>query len=344
MKTRTCHSPYDDSFRRRCDEFMQSLPRSHFLQDPAWSTVTEADSSAIVVTEDADCGILALSRVDFIRTLAPGIVTATVPRGPVFLSEEALRPHLSALVDSVSDVATSLVVNPFIRRSDFRATEPVLAALGFKAIPPKNRYTHTVEVSVLDDEQAQWRTLRRSFRTAINKAKKAGLETILEHDQAAFAGFAREYSAFAGARGIAPMSERFASELWRLKTAGEMPDIHLLSAVHDGAVLGQILLMPAMPALVYEWGWSHHQRSSVRLPVMHPLMWRAIEICRRRGYSRLDLGGFWEDRGNSDPINNFKLGFSKDVVEYLGDFEYQCSPLRHRLFKRLQSLRKAFLP
>jgi len=103
----------------------------------------------------------------------------------------------------------------------------------------------------------------------------------------------------------------------------------LLSATADEQVLGAILLMRNRNTFIYEWGWIDGNIRQNKIPVMHRLIWHAINFGRKQNCTEIDLGGYWADQGNDDPINHFKLGFSKLTRSYVQEYYQVLSPIRN---------------
>ena len=69
----------------------------------------------------------------------------------------------------------------------------------------------------------------------------------------------------------------------------------------------------------------------------HLLMWKLIEKFSNLGYEKFNFGGI-TNLNNTDPkykgLNEFKLSFNSNVIEYLGDFELVTNKLLYLINKK----------
>lgn len=67
------------------------------------------------------------------------------------------------------------------------------------------------------------------------------------------------------------------------------------------------------------------------MPLSHILHWEGIQLAKKEGYRRYDFGGYWDEAGDCNPINRFKLGFSKQIDQITGQYIYTVKPLRQNI-------------
>lgn len=63
----------------------------------------------------------------------------------------------------------------------------------------------------------------------------------------------------------------------------------------------------------------------------HLLIWKLIERFSQLGYKKFNFGGIANPENHDkkyNGLNNFKLNFGCDVIEYIGDFEITCNNLK----------------
>jgi lipid II:glycine glycyltransferase (peptidoglycan interpeptide bridge formation enzyme) len=65
------------------------------------------------------------------------------------------------------------------------------------------------------------------------------------------------------------------------------------------------------------------------------LHWHAILWARENGYRYYDFGGYWEVRGDADPINRFKTGFSKEIQRFVPEHVLLIKPLAAKSYLAL---------
>lgn len=330
-KTRTVEVrlPANETFRNEVEKFLNASPAFHYQQTFDWINAQGWRSYRMFVTYDEN-RMAAVSFVEICKSRLPGLSSARVVRGPIYQRAGDLSIHIEELVQKLGKRFTTLRINPFRRAAD----DSLQLSNAWTLCDRPHFYSNTLVVPVLATEDEQWRTLRRSTRTAINRSRKYGVLVSTARSSLDYRAFARFYSSFATAQGIAPFDENLAARIQVQFDSKPPSRVLLLSAIKDQRTLGQTLLMRNADSLIYEWGWTTPRENRGNTPIMHQLIHAALNVCRREGYMELDLGGYWVDRGNDDPINHFKLGFTKQVRAYLPEYERTLSVTRTFL-KRL---------
>jgi lipid II:glycine glycyltransferase (peptidoglycan interpeptide bridge formation enzyme) len=322
--------PADDVTRTRINDFLSGAPGIHYRQSFEWIDSQNDDSYRLFVTY-RDSSLVALSFAKMLVSRLPGIVEIDILRGPVYLHQTYLKRHLLDLQSMLGNNFTSLRISPF-RQFD----SSILERCGdWKKCSAQRLYADTPIIKVFPTEREQWRLLRRSTRTAINKSKTLGLTIHNGNVQRDYRDFADRYNAFAKQRRLTQLAESQAIAIFRSKS---LKTLLLTTHLKDRA-LGGILLVRNGPQLIYEWGWTDPDARKQRIPVMHGLVWHAINEARRESVSAIDLGGYWFDLGNNDPINHFKLGFSQDICSYSAEHCLVLSRWRHRMARSVRSLK-----
>lgn len=331
--------PLRGELRKEVTAFVESQRSGHYLQLPAWLDVGELCGARVFLSRNAEGDILASSILGGRRIRWPRGVIAEIPRGPVAADANVLAAHLTAVTEMLSTRYSSLQVNPFVSGADAMDAAARLAAIGFRPAGSGRFYDHTLLLPVQRSSAEQWRRLRRSTRTSINKARKAGLSVRLETESGAYLAFAERFSRFARRRGLPALGRDAAAGIQRAFAGTEPPSALLHSAVLGGAVVGQTLLMRNRNTLIYEWGWTAAPSERRNLPIMHPLLWEALALARASGFEALDLGGYWAQRPATGSTNQFKRGFGKEQRAYCGVFEYVCAPAAHTVYRLASQLK-----
>ena len=73
------------------------------------------------------------------------------------------------------------------------------------------------------------------------------------------------------------------------------------------------------------------------------LKWYIIETFGKRGYKVFDMNaitGYFKDNNKFRGLNEMKLGYNSDVIEYIGEFDLVIKPERYALYSRKSSLSK----
>ena len=74
----------------------------------------------------------------------------------------------------------------------------------------------------------------------------------------------------------------------------------------------------------------------------HLLIWQLIEIYKKQGYTKFNLGGLTAiiDNNKYSGLNDFKLSFGADIIEYAGDFELITNRRNYELYRNFYPIRK----
>jgi len=309
------------------EAFQDSLGGVHLWQRPAWVRCRPLDTFWLALTEDG-AGWVRAASLWRVRRLPAGLGwTARADRGPVAVDTDALAVHLDQLEDLWPRGLIQYRVSPMLERE---AAAPVAAVLAARGLRPELKdpgvYAATIVLDLEPAPDALRAGFRRSLKTQLNKGRRAGVEVARTAEPAAVEAFVALHDAMAARRGLAPLGTAMQSALPRL-LAGARSPLTLFIARHGGEVVAGILLVAAGDRIIYEWGATSEAPAHRSLPLSHMLHWEAIQWARSAGFRWYDFGGYWEDRGDSDPINRFKTGFSKTVQRLLPEHVRVRRPL-----------------
>jgi lipid II:glycine glycyltransferase (peptidoglycan interpeptide bridge formation enzyme) len=307
--------------------FLANNSASHYRQSFEWMRAVGAENYRLFVTREDD-EIAAVSFVETLRSRIPYVSDARIARGPVFRDASVLVSHLADLEERLKWPLCALRINPFL--------PPESVSLPAFCRPVRNSsfYSSTLIIDTRHASEELWPRLRRSTRTAINKSRRAGLDVVRCREVHQFAEFVDRFNDFAEQRHIARIEDSMAAGL-----ATHFADRTLLLEIRrNEQPLAGALFFRNPSGLVYEYGWTAPASERGKLPLMHRLIWEAIEYCQKNQYAEFDLGGYWVARGPDDPINHFKLGFSKLRRDFISEHEIVLSPAWHGARKTLRNL------
>lgn len=77
----------------------------------------------------------------------------------------------------------------------------------------------------------------------------------------------------------------------------------------------------------------------------HLLLWKLIERYSKLGYKKFNLGGvisIFSSNERYNGLNEFKLNFSPNVIEYLGDLELICNNKLYFMYKNTKQFKSFF--
>jgi lipid II:glycine glycyltransferase (peptidoglycan interpeptide bridge formation enzyme) len=308
------------------DEGVLSL-HGHFLQSTAWARVQERLGYRIVVGAHRDWCWLGV-----VRHTGP-FSYLYLPFGPSLRSPAALPDAL----DSARAAARRLGC-AFVRFEPDEVTDAELLALKARRVRSR-QHEHTLMLRLDVDEATLRRGLRSGHRSGINSAEKRGLSLAQVRDPGDITDFIALLRQ-TEARGAfyshdAPYYHAIADELMPTGEAS------LYYASVDGQRVAGVLVFDFGLTRHYAFAASDPQRRSV-MPGP-PLAWRTILDGRAKGLRWFD---FWGIAPPDQPehswagITEFKRGFGGEVHTRAGTWELPVRPLRARLFRVAQALRR----
>jgi lipid II:glycine glycyltransferase (peptidoglycan interpeptide bridge formation enzyme) len=264
--------------------------------------------------------------------LPAGLSVAYSPRGPL-VPDDALPDAIGALRRALGGRrCAALLCDPEAAPSADLSS--ALARAGIRHAPVFVQPRRTLLLDPSQDPEAMLAAMRKKTRQYIRKAERAGVATEETADLARF----HRILTVVGER------DRFAVRsleyLERLR-AGLGDRLHVLMATVGGDDVGGLMLA-RMGERAWElyggWSGTHGEDRPFYL-----LKWRAIRSMARLGVRRYDMWGLTEG-GADDPmagVENFKLGFGGEVVEWVGALETPVTPWLFPLWQTLGRRRLA---
>jgi peptidoglycan pentaglycine glycine transferase (the first glycine) len=299
---------------QRWDDMVVATGQPHVLQSVGWAELKAATGWSVrrFVLEGGIAQVL-------IKSLPLGISVAYAPRGPL-VAPQYLADAIAAVRDALaSERCASLLCDPeapndpavraSVERADVRAS-PVFV---------QPRRTLLMDLSKGDEEL--FAAMRKKTRQYIHKAERAGVVTEET----------RDLDRFMKVLGAVGQRDRFAirSRGYFEKLLDAFGDRALLMLARVGDEDAGAMLLVRMADRAWElyggWSGAHADARPFYL-----LKWRAMLRMRQLGVRRYDMCGLAE--GADDPlagVENFKLGYGGDVVEWIGALE---TPVRKVLY------------
>ncbi len=299
---------------QRWDELVVATGQPHVLQSVGWAELKAATGWSVrrFVLDGGIAQVL-------IKSLPLGISVAYAPRGPL-VAPEHLADAIAAVRDALaSERCASLLCDP--EAPDDPAVRASLERAGVRASPVFVQPRRTLLMDLSKGDEELFAAMRKKTRQYIHKAERAGVVTEET----------RDLDRFMKVLGAVGQRDRFA-----IRSRGYFET--LLAAFGDRALLmlarvgdedagAMLLVRMADRAWELYGGWSG---AHAEARPFYLLKWRAMLRMRQLGVSRYDMYGLAE--GADDPlagVENFKLGYGGDVVEFIGAFE---TPVRKVLY------------
>lgn len=321
------------------DEFTFSAQQEndiHFLQTAEWYNRHPGDH--IVAATFRDNVLVARSIVKIKQLPVKLGKVYKVERGPAAANCEDLYTHIKQLCDYLQKDGVIVEISPYHEsRSTLQAIDEHLLANRWKRIEEtRNFYKHSVEVDLLPTIEEIRRSLRKSYKNCLNKATKLGLECQVNPDTEKINELINQYNQMAEQRSLKRIEQRDSDYILSGVSSGKV--VVSVISVGDKQLGGNIMLSYPQK-LAAEWGVYSGEEEYRKYPLSHFADWEAIKWAKDNGYSAYDLCGYWLDEGNSNPINLYKSGFSKNIISVTPEYDYNLKPL---LAESLSSAKKLY--
>lgn len=199
------------------------------------------------------------------------------------------------------------------------------------------RYTSIIDLTKSEEELLA--KMHPKTRYNLRLAQRHAVEVEEDNSPEAFAAFLTLLLETTKRQGFYAHNEEFHRTQWKiLQPAGIS---HLLVARYKGKILAAFLLFLFNKVLYYPYGASSRENKEVMAPTL--LMWEAIKFGKKMGCKSFDLWG--ETAPEVKPGDSwfgwhrFKLGFSPQVVEFIGTYDLVLNPFLYRLYRFADFLR-----
>jgi lipid II:glycine glycyltransferase (peptidoglycan interpeptide bridge formation enzyme) len=284
------------------------------LQSAAWADVKAATgwSTRRFILEGGIAQVL-------IKPLPLGLSVAYAPRGPL-VAPDRLADAILALRDALArERCASLLCDP--EAPNDPTVLASLARAGVRASPVFVQPRRTLLMDLSKSDEELFAAMRKKTRQYIHKAERAAVVTEET----------RDLDRFMRVLGAVGQRDRFAirSREYFEKLLSAFGDRSLLMLARVGSEDAGAMLLVRMADRAWElyggWSGAHAEARPFYL-----LKWRAMLRMRQLGVRRYDMYGLAE--GADDPlagVENFKLGYGGEVVEWIGALE---TPVRRALY------------
>ncbi|HET8567782.1 MAG TPA: peptidoglycan bridge formation glycyltransferase FemA/FemB family protein [Candidatus Limnocylindria bacterium] len=296
----------------RWDELVVATGRPHLLQSDGWARLKAASgwrARRFVLGEDGVAQVL-------LRSLPLGMSVAYAPRGPL-VADADLVGAVAALRDALrAERCTSLLCDP----------EAPAAAVSTDALASARISRSTVHVQpgrtllmdLTQDPEAMLAAMRKKTRQYIRKGERAGVITEETRDVGRF----HRILARVAERDRFGIHDRAYFE--RVAEAfGERAHFQMARVGDDDV---GALLVARMGDRAWElfggWSGTHAEERPFYL-----LKWRSMMRMKQLGAVRYDMWGLAEPGDDAlAGVENFKLGFGGEVVDWIGALETPVTP------------------
>jgi len=286
----------------------------HVLQTAGWGGLKAATGWNVrrFVLEGGVAQVL-------LKPLPLGLSVAYAPRGPL-VAPEHLGEAIAALREALArERCASLLCDP--EAPDDPAIRASLARTGVSASPVFVQPRRTLLMDLSKGDEELFAAMRKKTRQYIHKAERAAVVTEESRD---VDRFMKVLSAVGQRDRFAIRSREYFETL--LSAFGDRA-LLMFARIGDEDTGAMLLVRMADRAWELYGGWSG---AHAEARPFYLLKWRAMLRMRQLGVRRYDMYGLADSA--DDPlagVENFKLGYGGEVVEWIGALE---TPVRRVLY------------
>ena len=273
------------------DAYLESDESATLYHTTAWrdfigSTFGHRPEYLIAERNGRTCGVLPMFRISF-PVLGSKLISMpydVAAGGPLTRDRDAAE----ALVTAAREVAERRRVDYL----EFRCGKPneALEDLGCQRSEP----LQLSEIDELPDAETMWRTIRKTRRTYVRRAQRAGVSVRDASEVSDLEAFYEIYLKVFRRFGTPPYGMQYIRNLWsQLHGKG----LRVLVAEADGRCLGGMILFVHGRTLVAKIGAVLPEVS--RLKVTDAIYWRMILTAIESGCSKLSFGSSSKDADRS---------------------------------------------
>ncbi len=309
----------------------------HYLQSSDWCMSNHDCYYAVSYTNEAVVAKSALRIKQLPYKLGH---ICNIDRGPSAINSEALAKHNNDVINFLSKKGIVYVqISPLqYGDADVNSVRKLLLQTGWTEISETlSLYKHTLVVDLLPEMSEIKSTFRRSLKTQLNKSEKLGIRIEFNPGVDEIDNFIQQHNIMARQRGIEVITGSIRSYILKAHKSGQ---IQILIAYISDDMISGVVLVKQNDRVIYEWGMTTQDEKYRTYPLAHKMHWEAIQWSKINGFKHYDMGGYWFDKGGDDPINYFKLGFTKNIVAVTPEFYYVLKPIRFYIINLMKQLRK----
>lgn len=257
-----------------------------------------------------------------------------LPKGPNVVSTK----QLFDLLRSLKVLAKKAGVFAIRIESELdRSSRPTLERHGLKKAAPIIPNPSTITLDISPGLEEILTSLPQKGRHAIRRAERDGVtvEKVTVSEDNAKIMFDLLAETAKGQFGI--RSFNYYKEFWQ--TFEKSGHGQLFFAYFEGNVVAGAYAMVLGKKSTYKDGASVRQRTAYG--ASHFLQWNVIEWAKTNGAKLHDFCGSppTDEIGNPNHphygVGLFKQSFSKNIVDYIGCYDYVISPIRHKAWTKL---------
>ncbi len=317
------------------DAFLARHPEAHLLQTSAWGAFKSEFGWRARPLIAGQSGALVL-----LRTLAPGLRLAYVPKGPL----GPVDPSLIAALDALCRQEGVFLLKVEPDEEEAPEVKAHWQELGFTPSPHCIQPRRTLLVDLAGDEEQWLARMRQKTRYNIRLAARKG---VIVHPWKDVQAFAHMMVETARRDGFAVHSAAYYRRAYEIFHPGGMCE--LLVAEFEGQPLAALMVFAHGRRAWYFYGASTNRERN-RMPT-YRLQWEAMRWAKAQGCQVYDLWGipdadpeeleaqFTKRRDGLWGVYRFKRGFGGRIQRSAGAFDRPYKRAAYALYRLLVRLR-----
>jgi len=207
-------------------------------------------------------------------------------------------------------------------------------------VPGKPLFTkYTFQLDLTEDEETLFKNLESKTRYNVNLASKKGVKIFENTSQEGMEQYIKILEETTKRQGFYAHSPDYFRKMW--KELGDSGMLRIFNAVYEDKILTSWVMFVFNNVLYYPYGASR----SVNREVMasNLMMWEMIMFGKKIGCQTFDMWGSLGPEPNKKDswygFHKFKKGYSGDLVEFIGTFDYVIDLPLYQIFKIMDSIR-----
>lgn len=332
------------------DALVKREPSFSMLQSWGWGLFKQELGWKVFRIAVENQGVLIAGAQLLIKPLPLGLSLAYVPRGPVgdWMNVETAQLLLRELCRiSNHHGSVFLKIEPPV--SNDPETRNLLESCLFHHTRVTNQPQATILLDLTQGQDFILRQMRKKTRQYIHRAEREGI-TVRFGSSADLPAYYNLIKLTGRREHFAVRSIKYYQSEWETFSAGNQGAL-LLAYYQDQLIAARVVYCLGAHAAEFHAG-------SIIIPGLHPnylLVWEAIKWAISNGYASYDLWGIPDEIADANKgqgllkargtdglwgVYQFKRGFGRNVVSYIGAYDYISSPVLYLLFNSALSAGK----
>lgn len=211
-------------------------------------------------------------------------------------------------------------------------------------VPGKPLFTkYTFQLDLTESEEILFKNLESKTRYNVRLALKKGVKIFENTTEEGMEQYIEILKETTKRQGFYAHSPEYFRKMW--KELGNSGMLKIFNAVYEDKILSSWVMFIFNGVLYYPYGASKNINREVMANNL--LMWEMIRYGKQMGCHTFDMwGSLGPEASKSNSwygFHKFKKGYSGDLVEFIGTFDYVIDFPMYQIFKIGDSLRWKFL-